>query len=104
LASPEIMKRIVQAEKDSERALLEAQQEIAQIRKDLPNRIAEMRDKILKNAANQRERELVEAERAGSAEAERIATDGRKHLEELSNIPEARRKQAVEKAIHLILS
>ena len=104
MASPEIMKRIVQAEKDGERALREAQQEIAQMRKDLPNRIAEMRDKILKDAANQRERELVEAERAGSAEAERIATDGRKHLEELSKIPEARRKQAIEKAIHLILS
>ena len=104
MASPEIMKRIVEAEKDSERALQEAEREIAQTKKDLPNRIAEMRDKIFKEATSQRERELVEAERAGAAEAERITMEAKKQVEGLSKTPEARRKQAVEKAIQLILS
>jgi len=98
------MKRIVEAEKESQRIIQEAEREVAKMKKELPNRIASIRQEILRGVAQQRERVLVEAEKAGTQEAERIASETKKQLEALSRIPEAKRKQALEKATALLLS
>jgi len=104
LSSPEIMRKIVEAEKESKRILQEAEREIAKMKKELPDKIASMRQEILREAAEQREHLLAEAEKAGAEEAERIALETRKQVEALSNTPEAKRKQALEKAMVLLLS
>lgn len=104
MSSPDIMKRIVEAEKESQRILDEADREIARMRKEIPNRIASIRQRILREAAEQREKALIEAERAGVEETERIALETRRQVESLSQISEAKRKQAVEKAMALLLS
>jgi len=98
------MRRIVEAEKESKRILQEAEQEIAKMKKELPNKIASMRQEILREVAQQRERLLVEAEKAGAEDAEQIALETRKKVEALSRTREARRKQALEKAMALLLS
>lgn len=103
MSSPEIMRRIVEAEKQSKRILQEAEREIAEMKKELPNKIASMRQEILREVAQQRERLFVEAEKAGADEAERIALETRKQVEALSKTPEAKRKQALEKAMALLL-
>jgi len=104
LSSPDIMKRIVEAEKESQRILDETNREVAQIKKDSSNKIASMRQQILREAIERREKALVEAERAGAEEAERIAIEARKQVEALSRIPEANRKKAVDRAMVLLLS
>jgi V/A-type H+-transporting ATPase subunit G/H len=104
LSSPEIMKRIVEAEKESEQMLEMAKREISEARKDTPNRIASMRQQILLEVAEQREKALANAERAGAQEAERIALEAKRQVESLSQIPKDRRRRAVERAIELLLS
>ena len=104
MSSPEIMKRIVEAEKESQRILDETNREVAQIKKDSTNKIASIRQQILREAMERREKALVEAEKAGAEEAERIALEARKQVEELSRIPEAKRKKAVDRAMVLLLS
>jgi len=103
LSSPEIMKRIVEAEKEGQRMIDEAKREVAEMKKTLPNRTASIRQQILQEAARQREQALILAERAGAEEAERIASEARKQVEALSKIPEAKRKQAVQGALALLL-
>jgi len=98
------MKRIVEAEKESQKILGEAELEIARMKKDLPNKIASRRKQILAEAAAQRERALMEAKKAGIEEAERIASEIKKQVEALSRISEAKRKQALEKAMALLLA
>lgn len=104
MSSPEIMKRILDAEKESQRILDETNREIAEMRKDSPNKIASTRRQILREAAERRERALVEAEKTGAEEAARIASEARRQVESLSRISEPRRKQAVERALALLLS
>lgn len=104
LSSPEIMRRIVEAEKESQQMLEMAKREISELRKDTPNRIASMRQQILREAAEQREKALADAERAGAQEAERIALEAKRQVESLSQIPKDRRRCAVERAIELLLS
>lgn len=104
MSSPEIMKRIVEAEKESEQMLEMAKREISEARKDTPNRIASMRQQILLEVAEQREKALANAERAGAQEAERIALEAKRQVESLSQIPKDRRRRAVERAIELLLS
>lgn len=104
MSSPEIMKRIVEAEKEGQKIVREAELEIARMKKDLPDRIASMRRETILEAAQQREQALKEAEKAGAEEAQRIALETRKQVEALSRIPEAKRKQALEKAMALLLS
>ena len=104
MSSPEIMKRIVEAEKESQRILDETSREVAQIKKDSSDKIASIRQQILREAVERREIALVDAEKAGTEEAERIALEARKQLEALSRIPEAKRKEAVERAMVLLLS
>jgi vacuolar-type H+-ATPase subunit H len=104
LSSPEVMKRIVEAEKESQRILDETNRDVVQIKKDSSNKIASIRQQILREAVERREKALVEAEKAGAEEAERIALQARKKVEELSRIPEGKRKQAVDRAMVLLLS
>ena len=104
MSSPEIMKKIVQAEKQSHQMLEATKREISELRKDVPNKIATMRQQILRQAAEQRKKALVEAERTGAQEAEQIALEAKRHVESLSKISKEKRKQAVETAIELLLS
>lgn len=98
------MKKIVEAESEAKRILDEAEHEATRMKKDLPNKIASTRQQILREAAEERERILIEAEKSGAVEAERIASEARRQVEALSRIPGTRRKQAVEKAMALLLS
>jgi len=98
------MKTIVEAEKESQRILDETNREVAQIKKDSSNKIASTRQQILREAVERREKALVEAEKAGAEEAERIVLEARKQVEALSRIPEAKRKKAVDRAMVLLLS
>lgn len=104
LSSPEIMKRIVEAEKESQQMLEMTKREVSELRKDIPNKIASMRQQILSEASQQREKALAEAERAGAQEADRIAMETKRRVESLSQIPKDRRRQAIERAIELLLS
>lgn len=98
------MKKIVEAEKESQRMLDEVNREIAELGKGSPGKIASMREQILREADERREKALVEAERAGAEEAERIASEARRQMEALAQISEAKRKQALERAMALLLS
>jgi V/A-type H+-transporting ATPase subunit G/H len=104
MSSPEIMRRIVQAEKESQQILETAKREISELRKDTPNRIAAMKQQILHEGAEQKEKALADAERAGAQEAERIALEAKRQVQSLSQIPNDRRERAVERAIELLLS
>lgn len=104
LSSPEIIKKIVEAEKESQQTLEMVKREISDLRKDTPNRVASIRQEILGEAAQQRGKELAEAERAGTQEAERIASETKRQVALLSKIPEDRRRQAVKRAVELLLS
>jgi vacuolar-type H+-ATPase subunit H len=98
------MKKIVEAEKESGQILDEANREVSEMRRDVPKKITSIRQQILQEAADQREKALGEAERAGAEEAERIASDAQRQVESLSQISRTRRKEAVDRAIALLLS
>jgi F0F1-type ATP synthase membrane subunit b/b' len=98
------MRKIVEAEKESQQMLEATKREISELRKDLSNKVASMRQQILREAAEQRESALAEADRIGAQEAEKIALEAKRHVESLSKIPKDKRKQAVERAIELLLS
>jgi vacuolar-type H+-ATPase subunit H len=104
LSSPEIMRKIVEAEKESQKMLEETKREISELRKDVPNKVASMRQQILREATEQREKALAEADRISGQEAEQISLEAKRHVESLSKIAKYRRKQAVERAIELLLS
>jgi vacuolar-type H+-ATPase subunit H len=104
LSSPDIMKKIVEAEMESRHIVDEAKREIAEMKKKLPIRITLMRQEILQQATAQREKMLVEAETAGAEDAERVASDVQRQIEALSQISAAKRRQAVESAIALLVS
>jgi len=98
------MKKIVEAEKESQQILEATKREISDLMKDVPNRIASVRQQILRQAAEQREKALAEAERTGTLEAEKIASEAKRHVETLSKISKDKRNHAVERAIELLLS
>jgi len=98
------MKKIVEAEKESQQILEATKREISDLTKDVPNRVASVRQQILRQAAEQREKALAEAEGSGTREAEQIASEAKRHVETLSKISKDKRKQAVERAIELLLS
>jgi vacuolar-type H+-ATPase subunit H len=104
LSSPEIMKKVIEAEKEAHRILDQAEREIAEMKKDLPNRIALIRQQILAEATKQKEQVLTEGERISVEEAERIASESSRQVKALSQIPEAKRKKAVERAIEFLFS
>ena len=104
MSSPEIMKKVIEAEKEGHRILDQAEREIAEMKKDLPNRIALMRQQILAEASKQKEQVLTEGQRISVEEAERVASESRKQVKALSQIPEAKRKRAAERAIEVLFS
>jgi len=98
------MRKIVEAEKESQQILEATRREISELRKDVPNKIASMRQQILREATEQRERALAEADRIAAQEATQIALEAKTHVESLSKIPRDKRKQAVDRAMELLLS
>lgn len=104
MSSPEIMNKIVEAEKESRQILDQTNKEISELKRDVPNKIASMKQDILQKATKRRESALAEAERTGVEEAKRIALESKKQLDSISQIPSAKRRQAVDKAIELLLS
>ena len=98
------MKKVIEAEKEGRRILDQAEREIDEMKKDLPNRIALMRQQILAEATKQKEQVLTEGQRISAEEAERIASESSKQVKALSQIPEAKRKRAIQRAIGLLLS
>ncbi len=104
LSSPEIMKRIAEAEKESQHVLDQAERDVTRMKRELPSRIAFMREQILQEAARQRQTIMMEAERVGAEEAERVTSDTRNQIEALPKMSQARRSQAIQKAIDLLLS
>ncbi len=59
---------------------------------------------LLKGLAYLALKRVAEAERTGVEEAKRIALESKKQLESISRIPNAKRRQAVDRAIELLLS
>ncbi len=104
MSSPEIMNKIVEAEKESRQILDQTNKEISELKRDVPNRIASMRQDILQKATERRESALAEAGKTGVEEAKRIALESKRQLETISQIPSVKRRQAVDRAIELILS
>jgi vacuolar-type H+-ATPase subunit H len=98
------MNKIVEAEKESRQMLDQANKEISESKRNVLNKIASMREDVLKEATKRRENELAQAEKTGVEEARRIALESRKQLESISQIPTAKRRQAVDRAIELLLS
>ena len=104
LSSPEIMNKIVEAEKESRQILDQTNKEISELKRDVPKKIASMRQDILQKATKRRETALAEAENTGVEEAKRIALESKKQLDSTSRIPSAKRRQAVDRAIEVLLS
>lgn len=104
MSSPEIMNKIVEAEKEGRQILDQTSKEISELKRDVPNRIASMRQDILQKATKRRESALADAEKTGAEEAKRISLESKKQLDSISRIPSAKRRQAVDRAIELLLS
>jgi vacuolar-type H+-ATPase subunit H len=104
LSSPAIMNKIVEAEKESRQMLDQANKEISELKRDVSNKTASMREHILQEATKRRENELAQAEKTGVEEAKRIALESKKQLESISQIPSTQRRQAVDRAVDLVLS
>jgi len=98
------MRKIVEAEKESQQILEATRREISELRKDVPNKVASMRQQILREATEQREKALAEADRIAAQEATQIALEAKRHVDSLSKIPRDKRKQAVDRAVELLLS
>ena len=98
------MNKIVEAEKESRQMLDQANKEISELKRDASNKITSMREDILQEATKRRENELTQAEKTGVEVAKRIALESKKQLESISQIPSAKRRQAVDRAIELLLS
>ena len=104
MSSPAIMNKIVEAEKEGRQMLDQTNKEISELKRDVLDKIASIREDVLKEATKRRENALAEAEKTGVEEARRIALESKKQLESISQIPVAKRGQAVDRAIELLLS
>ncbi|MGD0549545.1 MAG: hypothetical protein ABSA81_03230 [Candidatus Bathyarchaeia archaeon] len=104
MSSPAIMNKIVEAEKESRQMLDQTNREISEMKRDVSNKIVSMREDTLQEATKRREDALAQAEKTGAEEAKRIALESKKQLESISQIPSAKRRQAVDRAIELLLS
>jgi len=98
------MNKIVEAEKESRQMLDQTNKEISELKRDVSNKIASMREDILQEATKRRENELAQAEKTGVEEAKRIVLESKKQLESISQIPRTQRRQAVDRAVDLLLS
>ncbi len=104
MSSLEVMKKIVDAEKQSQEILETSKLEISEMKRNIPNRTASMRQEILRKANEERQKALAEAEGVGAQEADKIALEAKKQVQSLSQISKDKRNQAVEAAIKLLLS
>jgi vacuolar-type H+-ATPase subunit H len=104
MSSPAIMNKIVEAEKESRQMLDQTNREISEMKRDVSNKIVSMREDTLQEATKRREDALAQAEKTGAEEAKRIALESKKQLESISQIPSAKRRQAVDRAVELLLS
>jgi vacuolar-type H+-ATPase subunit H len=98
------MRKIVEAEKESQQILEATRREISELMKDVPNKVASIRQQILREATEQREKALAGADRIAAQEAAQIALEAKRYVESLSKIPRDKRKQAIDRAIELLLS
>ena len=104
MSSPAIMNKIVEAEKESRQMLDQTNKEISELKRDVLNKIVSMREGILQEATERRENALAEAEKTGEEEAKRIVLESKKQLNSISQIPSSKRRQAVDRAVELLLS
>ncbi len=104
MSSLEVVKRIVDAEKQSQDLLEKTKLEIAELKRNVPSKIAAMRQEILRQSDEDRKKALAEAERRGAQEADKIAAESRNKIETLSKIPREKHNQAIEAAVKLLTS
>ena len=104
MSSPEIMRRIAEAERESRRLVDEAERAVSSMRREIPEKTASMREEILREAATQKEKTLLNAQGQGAQEAERIASMTRTRIEALSKISDDKRRRALERAMTLVIS
>ena len=104
MSSPEIMEKIVAAEKKGQQIVEAAEREASELKRNVSGKVASIRREILDQAAEQRRIALADAEKMGAQEAERIASEAKKQIELLSEIPKDKRKKAVERVVELLLS
>jgi len=104
LSSLEVMKKIVDAEKQSQEILETSKLEISEMKRNIPNRTASIRQEILRKANEERQKALAEAEGVGAREADKIALEAKRQIQSLSQISKDKRNQSVEAAIKLLLS
>ena len=104
LSSFEIMKKIVDAEKQSQRILETSKLEILEMKRNVPDRTSSMRQEILRKANEERQKALAEADKMGAQDAGKIALEAKSQIQSLSQISRDKRNQAVETAIKLLLS
>jgi vacuolar-type H+-ATPase subunit H len=104
MSSPEIMRRIAEAERESGRLVDEAERAVSRMRREIPEKTASIREGVLREAAAQKEKTLLNAQEQGTQEAERIGSLARMRVEALSKISDDRRRRALEKAMSLVTS
>jgi V/A-type H+-transporting ATPase subunit G/H len=104
LSSLEVMKKIVDAEKQSQEMLETSKLEISEMKRNIPDRTTSMRQEILRKANEERQKALAEADAVGAQEADKIAAETKKQVQSLSQISRDKINQAVEAAIKLLLS
>ena len=104
MSSPEIMRRIAEAERESRRLVDDAERAVSRMRREIPEKAASMREEILREAAAQKEKTLLDAQEQGAQEAERITSSTRMRVQALSKISDDRRRRALEKAMSLVIS
>jgi len=104
LSSLEVMKKIVDAEKQSQEILETSRLEILEMKRSVPNRTSSMRQEILRKANEERQKALAEADKMGAQDADKIALEAKRQIQSLSQISKDKRNQAAETAIKLLLS
>jgi V/A-type H+-transporting ATPase subunit G/H len=104
LSSLEVMKKIVDAEKQSQEILETSRLEILELKRSVPNRTSSMRQEILRKANEERQKALAEADKMGAQDADKIDLEAKRQIQSLSQISKDKRNQAAETAIKLLLS
>jgi len=104
MSSPEIMRRIAEAERESRRLVDEAERAVSRMRREIPEKTASIREGVLREAAAQKEKTLLNAQEQGAQEAERIASLARMRVEALPRIGHDKRRQALKRAMALVIS
>ena len=104
MSSLEVMKKIVDAEKQSQEILETSRLEILEMKRSVPDRTSSMRQEILRKADEERQKALAEADKMGAQDADKIASEAKTQIQSLSQISKDKRNQAAETAVKLLLS